>query len=190
MTARALFCLLLVACSSGPSAPRPKPVESTAGDAPALPASDAGPTVIEPPDAAAPAAPAGCNDLTLKAVPVKEVARNGNRPAAVGGDIPAGTYLLIERDFFPDSADEGAALDASAVASSIVFDGTTMKSITGTDGAAPEMAASTYTVFDTILSSTESCPTPRETTNRFFSVQNGQIWIFPDRTRRWVYSTK
>jgi hypothetical protein len=194
MTARALLCLALVACSSGPAAPHPKAVESTTGNAPTLPSPEAGSTVVEPPDAGPPAddaAPAACNDLTLIAVPVTEEARSGlTTPKAVGGAIPPGTYLLIERDFFPDAADEGASLDTSAVASSIVFDGTTMKTITGTDGAAPQMAAATYAVFDTVLSSTESCPTPKETTNRFFSVQDGQVWVFPDRARRWVYSTK
>jgi hypothetical protein len=119
--------------------------------------------------------------------------------AAAGGQIFPGEYWLTERDFYPeatDPPDAGSARAAIVVQSSYFLGASPGASIEIVEGEAPLGATTVVTARRSgtykIGSATEltidgTCPAA-ERVNVPFTVSGDELWLFPTRDRRDVYT--
>jgi hypothetical protein len=138
-----------------------------------------------------------CNNVAASGAAVMATQASGTLPAAVGGTIAAGTYVLVERDYY-SSDGQGASLDGggTVVRRSLVFTASTLE-VAETDGSDAGVSAptnSTYEVVGELLSLKESCPTPNLVVDDLFSVvtpdgsAGSQLWLLmPDENIREIY---
>ena len=104
----------------------------------------------------------GCNGLTQLGAPVTPTCDPGSAPAAAGGTIVDGTYLLTESRFYGSCSTEPLA-ETLVVAQGIV-----QSIATGAGGGAIRASVSYQLGANgTTLAETQTCPAPVQTTVRF-----------------------
>ena len=103
-----------------------------------------------------------CNPLTQLGAPVTAVCDSGAPPAATGGAIADGTYVLTESHFF------GACSNGVLTETVVVSNGTVQSITTEPDGTTQAKTV-TYTLGQnpTTLVETQTCPSRITTTVRF-----------------------
>jgi hypothetical protein len=200
-----LAWLVISSCGSGNA--RPPPIG--AGDTGTLPGSDGSTAPDGAPlgdgsggdgttrDGAGGDGAAGtCNALAAAGPVLTETVVAGLPPAAVGGQIFPGEYWLTERDFYPDATDppDAGSARANIVVQSSYFLGATSFDLVegqGPLGATTVVAGSTSGTYKigsaTVFTIDQTCP-GAERTNVPFTVSGDQLWVFPSRDRRDVYS--
>ena len=105
---------------------------------------------------------AACNALTQLGAPVIPSCDPGSAPAATGGPISDGTYLLTESRFYGDCSTQ-------PLAETIVVSQGTVQSIATGPGDSERRSSVSYLpgASDTTLSETQTCPARVQTTIRF-----------------------
>jgi hypothetical protein len=143
-------------------------------------------------------APGNCNALAAAGPILNETVVAGPQPTPAGGQIFPGEYWLTERDFYPEATDppDAGSSRANIVVQSSYFLGAT--SIDIVEGQGPLGATSvvtaptsgTYKIGSaTVFSIDQTCP-GAERTNLPFTVSGDELWVFPSRDRRDVYTSQ
>jgi len=138
----------------------------------------------------------GCNASAAAGPVLNETALAGLPPTAMGGQIFPGEYWLTERDFYPEATDppDAGSARANIVAQSSYFLGAT--SIDIVEGEGPLGATTVVTTnrsgtyklgSATELTINQSCPGAMRV-NVPFTVSGDELWLFPTRDRRDVYT--
>jgi hypothetical protein len=148
-------------------------------------------------DGSAPALDGGvCNALTPTGAAITPTVIQGKVPAPTGGKIAAGTYDLVEIDVYgigSEGGNDGGTATAQTVMRTRVFTDTTMQiveRVAPSGGQAVQSSsASSFKIFDVVLSSTETCPYATRVTNETFTASGSDLSIFSGGQRE-VYKLK
>ena len=105
---------------------------------------------------------AGCNSLSQLGAPVTPTCDPGSAPAAAGGTIVDGTYVLTASRFY------GACSTEPLAETLVVAQGTVQSVATGADASAIRASVSYQLAANgTTLAETQTCPARVQTTIRF-----------------------
>lgn len=190
----ALFVVLLAACGED----RPDVAVASGGNGTSLvPAGDGGIT---------PAVDGGgvatCDAIATEVTPVGESFVNASEaPAAFGGALPSGTFVLSDVTRFEPFTGErdeetgtvtGAPTSDALLARVLVLDGAsyrfTTRSGKSSTGLGPaETTGGTLTVNGTSIAFRQGCPTTAATTQIGFSVVGDSISLYTSASRRETY---
>jgi hypothetical protein len=138
------------------------------------------------------AAPVTCSATAAWGPAVTSTIAAGRLPAALGGPVLPGTYVLSERTFYPDDGEATTDPRASyVVRGGLVIDATTVDSVLRIEprggGSPVELRSKAdYELVGTVLSAHERCP-GQVVVNTRYSAADGELWLFPSAQVREVY---